>query len=190
MSKQRTGRPRIADLLIEAVMVVFAVVVALGFDEWREERQMRQYARQAQEAVVTEMRANLAELDSLGTGLEAMAGRLGSAVRAGNLEPLGGDVGLSLPEISSAAWQSAQVSQAATYIDYDWMIRVGRAYEAARIYQDVEYGIVDVMAGIIARTPSMEAVEDLFGRVVLLVDLQGDVQQRFRGLVETPAESR
>jgi hypothetical protein len=38
--KTGTTVRRVFDLTLEALMVVFAVLVALGVEEWREERQM------------------------------------------------------------------------------------------------------------------------------------------------------
>ena len=62
-------RRRLPELATEALMVVFAVLVALGVEEWREERQLRAFADRARAAVDLEIQQNLDEFRSAGPGL-------------------------------------------------------------------------------------------------------------------------
>lgn len=48
-------RWKLAELATEALMVVFAVLVALGVEEWREERRLRTFAERARAAVDLEI---------------------------------------------------------------------------------------------------------------------------------------
>ena len=57
-------RWRLAELATEAMMVVFAVLVALGVEEWRQERQLRAFADRARAAVDLEIEQNLEQLRS------------------------------------------------------------------------------------------------------------------------------
>lgn len=54
-------RWKLAELAAEALMVVFAVLVALGVEEWREERQLRTFAERARAKVDLEIGQSLAE---------------------------------------------------------------------------------------------------------------------------------
>ena len=44
-------------------MVVFAVTVALAVEEWREERQLQEFADRARAGVIAEVRANIDEFE-------------------------------------------------------------------------------------------------------------------------------
>lgn len=63
------ARWKLAELATEALMVVFAVLVALGVEEWREERQLRAFADRARMAVDLELEQNLDEFRSDGPDL-------------------------------------------------------------------------------------------------------------------------
>ena len=63
LTRQGT-RWNLAEMATEALMVVFAVLVAFGVEEWREERQLRQFAEVARAAVELELEENLDEFKS------------------------------------------------------------------------------------------------------------------------------
>ena len=115
-----TGRSKLAELAIESLMVVFAVLVAFGVEEWREERQLRQFADVARAAVELELRENLDEFRKAEPAL-AEATELFQRVLQAESEddPIfaDGEISFSLPlaEISSAAWRAAQARQASPY---------------------------------------------------------------------------
>ena len=71
MTATRSLLARLPELALEALMVVFAVLVALAVEEWRDERQMHEFADRARMGVVTELRANLDEFEETGPGLLA-----------------------------------------------------------------------------------------------------------------------
>jgi len=69
MTTGRSLLTKLPELALEAVMVVFAVLVALGVEEWSDERQMREFADRARAGVIVEMRANLDEFQETGPNL-------------------------------------------------------------------------------------------------------------------------
>ena len=187
------------EIALEAAMVVFAVVAAFGVDEWRETRQLRQFAVVARNAVETELAENLAEfrttrplLAALMAQLEAQLEQAHRGVREGRADP---DVRLALdlrlPRASTAAWRVAQASQAAPYFDYDWLIQVSRVYELYDGYADVRRQVVSDLGRILARrgeeTTSaefVEVVEPLNGNLRMLSVLHGEVQSALENLMK------
>ena len=124
----------------EALMVVFAVLVAFGVEEWREERQLRQFAASARAAIELEMQENLDEFRSSQPSLRSLLQRIAVFVQAEDeSDPVFGDrsfeISLSLPNVSSAAWRTAQTSEAAPYFDYDWIIQVSQVYDILAAYE-------------------------------------------------------
>ena len=183
-------RWKLAALATEALMVVFAVLVALGVEEWREERQLRAFADRARAAVDQEIEQNLAEFRSVGPNLiegsEAVTTTVQALLEARESgEP--GSVEFSFrfgqPEISMAAWRVAQASQAAPYFDYDWVIDRSRHYEMVERYVDLWDQFLDGLASM----ASASATKDLDASVTALSRTQGQlsiIRQFHEGLQE------
>ena len=174
---------RLAELALEAVMVVFAVLVALGFEEWRDERQMQEFADRARTAVLAEVEANLEEFRTTETGLSESVDGLGEVVREDDPSLLVDGISLTLPDISTAAWGAALASQATPYLDYDWVIQVSRGYEAADLYSTMADGLIDALSSVIGGTPTIEEIKSVYGRLVILVGVHQQVQERLEALL-------
>ena len=183
-------RWRFAELATEAVMVVFAVLVALGVEEWREERQLRGFADRARAAVDLEIRQNLAEFQRSRQGL--IDGRdevaqvlqaLTEAQESGESGAVSAQLGFDFPETSTAAWRVAQASQAAPYFDYDWVIERARHYDSVDRYVDLQARFLEeISVGFGSRTgdegldAGVVAVRRIHGRLDILVQLHESLQ--------------
>ena len=176
-------RTRVAELAVEAVMVVFAVLVAFAVDEWREERQLRDFADRARAAVEAEIAANVEEFEATAAALDSVQALLGEAVRNDDPSLLGGSIAFSLPEPSSAAWRASQGSVAAPYLDYGWVIRVSRAYEVSETYARIAERAIDDMSSVIGTGATIETMQPIYGRLVILSDMHGQVRDRFQALL-------
>ena len=176
-------------------MVVFAVLVAFGVEEWREERQLRQFAASARAAIELEMQENLDEFRSSQPSLRSLLQRIVVFVQAEDeSDPVFGDrsfeISLSLPNVSSAAWRTAQTSEAAPYFDYDWIIRVSQTYDILDAYERVRDLMLDSMSLVLARGASdahpLDFKEDLYqlnGRLLLLAQAHAAIQEQMEELL-------
>ena len=175
-------------------MVVFAVLAALGVEEWREERQLRRFADMARAAVELEIETNLEEFRANRTSLRVLLERIArvmekaesgvDAVHGGR----GLDISFALPEVSSAAWRTAQASQAAAIFDYNWVIRVARAYEVLDSYARARDRMVDALSPILDRmdadpTDIKDELHRLNGRVLLLDQVHEGAQEQMEALL-------
>lgn len=158
-------------------------------EEWRDERQRQEFAARARGAVVAEVRANLEELQTTGPGLDSALIVLSEVLREDDVSILHGTVGLVLPDFSSAAWRAAQLSQAAPYLDYEWVIQVSRAYEVYDIYSDVGGQIIDAMSSIIGRAPTIEGINSIYGRLVILIGVHQQVEEKLEALLEEEGQA-
>lgn len=120
-------------------MVVFAVLAALGVEQWREDQQLQRFAERAREAVDLEIGQNLDEFRRTGPALPARRDEMAAALRnllgAQRGEPSGAvelTFEWSFPDASSAAWRVAQ-----PYFDYDWVLARSREYDSLARYQEV-----------------------------------------------------
>jgi hypothetical protein len=181
---------RLPALALEALMVVFAVLVALGVEEWREQRQMADFAERVRSAVLAEVDANLEELRATRQGLRTRSQVLGEVMAESDLSPLEGNLTLRLPEFSSAAWSAAQVSQVAPHLDYEWMIAVSRAYESYAIYSRISERVIDAMSLVMGGEPTLEGIRAIHGRLLVLVDVHDQVMERLEIVSERGEDGR
>ena len=184
-------RRRLPELAAEALMVVFAVLVALGVEEWREERQLRAFADRARAAVDQEIELNLAEFRSTESNLVEGSETVATVLRAllevresgasGSVEH---SFAFSHPEISMAAWRVAQASQAAPYFDYDWVIDRARHYELLERYAGLRDRFLEGLASVGAAsfTSDLDAALTAFartqGQLAILVQLHEQLREQ------------
>ncbi len=188
------ARWNLAEMAVEALMVVFAVLVAFGVEEWRTERQLRQFAGVARAAVELEMQENLDGFRTTAASLRGLSERLAQVVRADSeddpvFEERRLDLSLGLPEMTSAAWRTAQASEAAPYFDYDWVIQVSQAYDILAAYERIQHQMLDslslALANLSAGMHPLEVREELiqaYGRV-LLAGAHEEVQRQMEELL-------
>ena len=189
-------RKRLPDLMVEAGMIFLAVVLALAAEEWREKQDRQDLADRALHSVVEEIRSNLAELERTAPRnverLEAAREVLKELEVGG--ESGDADIGLEVSLLSTAAWQSAQMSQAVHYFDLDAMRQLSEVYEIQEMYDRMQTGIVDGMGDLlrIAREDPEAAVRQGVSSVGLLVGFQETLAETYRNTLEqmgSPAEA-
>jgi hypothetical protein len=187
---------RLPDLMLEAGMIFLAVILALAAEEWREKRDRQELADRALTSVVEEVRSNLEELERSAPAnverLEAARAVL-EQMEAGE-EPGDVDIGLEVSLLSTAAWQSAQMSQAVHYFDLDTMRQLSEVYEIQEMYDRMQTGMVDGLGDLmrIAREDPEAAVRQGVSGVGMLVGFQETLAETYRHTLEqleTQAES-
>lgn len=150
-------REKLPELLLETGSVVFAVLLALGVDEWRERRNQEALAERARASILEEIRANREDLRSSREPNRALLRKIEAALPRLAEDPgarieEGSDVQLAVTFqvalLSSAAWQTAQMTQAAHFLDFDWVTRVSRVYDQQALYLTNQSGIVELISSM------------------------------------------
>lgn len=183
-------RARLPGVLVEVVSVVFAVLVALGFDEWRQHRELDQRAEAARTAVLAELRSNRDDLNGSEAGMRAMSDTLRAAIAAMSARAPSGvglHLNLDLPDFSEAAWRITQGSEAATRLELGWLIRVSRAYELQETYDVMRQEVVHTMATINAEDPGT-VLPHLLGELGILLQYQDQLDARYAALLDPQGE--
>lgn len=166
-------RSKLPELLVEAFSVMLAVLVALAVDEWRQSRADEELAALARASILDEARGNLEEIRSTRADhvavLEALAGEV--ATLAGGADSA--EIGFNFALLSSAAWQTAQVTRATQFLDFDWVRRIARLYHLQELYDDRQAAVVDMM-GTIGGEPdeAAEMLQAIGGRIRIVLSLQ------------------
>ena len=183
------GRPRtslrakLPELALEATSVVFAVLLALAVDEWRDDRAEQRRAQRARAAIEHELHANAVELDASLAANRAAVERLRStiaAVERGEAVEVG--LTYQLAELSSAAWDSARLTGAVGGLELDWLIGVSRLYEVQRLYVEGQQQLADRLAGMgeaIGAGDPQPVLGGLAGRADNLLALGEKLRERY-----------
>lgn len=130
---------------IHLSMVTLGILIALGLEgllNWREHRAL---VREARENILTEVRANQQSVDRNLAELKKREDELNHIVALSRqLERDPGSfkhgsmtfqwVSVDLP---SAAWKTASVSGAVTYMKYDELNRYTQAYDSQQVFEDL-----------------------------------------------------
>lgn len=137
MSDSRLVR-RLPTILAEVVSVVFAVLVALAVDQWWEEREEARLAADTLEAVAREIRGNRSELVEKGDpgGAPGVLARVDSAIAAFREGRKPGNLAVTwdLALLSSAAWETAQLTGTIRRIPLDLAVDLAQLYEMQRYF--------------------------------------------------------
>ncbi|MGD2070810.1 MAG: hypothetical protein PVI57_19215 [Gemmatimonadota bacterium] len=177
---ERRMRPWLARAVAEAALVVFAVLLALAVDEWREDRAMARLAERTTESVAGEIRRNRAELveeQAAGTGSPAVLAALDSAIatiRDGG-EPKSISANWNVSLLSSAAWETAQLTRATQHMDLDRVIQLAEVYELQRFFSRNQDELASLISDFGARmeTEPVVALTQVRSRLAVTAGLRG-----------------
>ena len=142
-------REKLPELILEAASVVFAVLLALAVDEWRETRSREALAARARASILEEIRGNQTELRNTRDNNRALLQKIEDALsqltqkREASLQ-----FHFEIALLSSSAWNTAQMTQAANFLDFDWLRSVSNVYELQGLYVTSQSAVVDRISGI------------------------------------------
>lgn len=144
------GRMALAGLVAQAVSVVFAVLVALAIDEAWESREDAQLGRDGVAAIRAEVRSNLEALEQRRPKTDSVLLQVDSAMRAIRAGAAADEMHVSIDYpialLSSAAWQTAQVTRAVNFMDIELVIRIAQAYDLQTFFLRNQERLTDMIA--------------------------------------------
>lgn len=140
MSKTSSVQSWLGRAVIEAALIVFAVVLGFIVNEWREDVSDRRAAEAAMTRVVAEIETNIAQLEAVVDYHEAVVERIDE--RLAEVEAVGEPVrgipfdeypellprGVNAPGLSDFAWAHAQEHGRLDVLPYDLVAATARAY--------------------------------------------------------------
>ncbi len=179
-------RSKLPELVVEGFSVMLAVLLALAADSWREDRANRELAVRARASVLEEVRGNLAELNDTREDHVALLERLVRDIDELDAGGTSAEVGFSFALLSSAAWQTAQVTRATQFLDFEWVRRMAQLYDAQELFEDNQAAVVDLVAEIRGRDPGEVArrLEAVAARAQIVLNLQEGLMDAYRAALE------
>ena len=166
MSKLREKLP---EILIEGLFVVFAILLALAADEWSENRQNREVAERALQGIETEMLRNREELArSHGPNQQL------TAVVSDDQPVTSVDFMFDYSLLSDAAWETAQVTQAIHFADYELVQQIARMYDLQELFVESQRGVVEQMSGMVGglRNDPEQFAGAIMGRLGIVMNVE------------------
>lgn len=130
------GRRR-ADSVFQFTLVVLGALLALGFSQWKDQRNDRARAQAALESIRSELRANRNEVLRAQRYHATLADRFDRLQQQGATQPRWEDFpqGLLSPaRVVSTAWQSSLTTGAAAQLPYSQLLVLSSIYETQASY--------------------------------------------------------
>jgi hypothetical protein len=178
-------------MVVEAVFIVFAVLLALALDEWNQTRELMEQAEQARAAVLSELESNQADLRLGGPSTAALLERVtetvqqlsqGEAITSIHLD-------VQLPDFSDAAWETARFTGVVARMDYEWVLQTARVYQVQALTWDLQTNLLLTLGSLAAaRTPELERFADLTGQLTILTLLHDQLGEGYEELLGTVEE--
>ncbi|MCP4660296.1 MAG: hypothetical protein GY856_33260 [bacterium] len=146
---KRLLREKAPELALEAASVVFAVLVALAVDEWRDNRANAQLATRARASIIEEIRANRADLSESREDNQAILASIDQALsKIDTDETVQVNVDFSVSLLSSSAWETAQMTRSVHFLEYEWLAKISTLYELQEFYEDLQSELVSYFTGV------------------------------------------
>ena len=126
-----------ASIAWEVISIVFAVLLALGINNYWQERSNRILGDETLVAISNEIETNMFDLD---TSIMEMTVELDSLLlvkeRMENEEDGDGTLGYTHPILTDNAWSTANITQAVLYIDPEIIMDISDLYTMQQMYED------------------------------------------------------
>lgn len=139
------ARAHLPAFLVQVSATAVGLLLALGLDQWRDQRHRTAQAAAHLAAVRVELRGNLSELDQEIAGMDALdaqLGRVSAALRSGAAPP-DGALRIHMATLRQSAWDMAVSSQTVLASGTGRLTEMADAYEDQRLLRAAQDRLVD-----------------------------------------------
>ncbi|WP_421878218.1 hypothetical protein [Marinoscillum sp.] len=123
-------------LSIEFLSVVFAVLLALGLNSYKQSLDTRSEAKLIKESILLECRTNYAKIDSTLSANQAFYDYIDSLVQLGPGEVNNVSFNYSFELLNASAWSIALNNNAVNYLDQESLLFAAEIYHTQEFYTD------------------------------------------------------
>lgn len=178
----------LGEIAVQTFAVVLGILLALGIDGWKKDRETHQNVADAMRAVNVEIAANRKDLQRQRDHLIGEQSALAADAKAHNdgakracYENTGWS-GMGGPLLLDAAYQTAIATQAFSHLEFSRSQAIAASYGMQKSYLDYHGRIVDL---VLRGTPSSE--DFCAGLIGELANLAGTVDQAYAKALATLA---
>ena len=162
----------LTNILVEVFSVVLAVLLALGVNEWRTNKNNEDLGAAAFEKVVKEVERNRSKLDTLLVNHREILVEIDSVIsklKRNSNEISFGQINFETP--SSTAWEAAKLTTAVNYLEYDRVEKITSVYSTQKVYSDVSDRIFQELVFFVPNKDREEMINQFFKQKVYLYNL-------------------
>lgn len=150
--------------LVQVLATAVGLLLALGLDQWRDQRRQAGLGRAHLAAIQAELRTNLAELEGEAKALGQQDAVLAEVARALSHPAAGGlhldvRINFSIAALRHSAWDMAVAGQTPLRSDLERMGRLANAYESLRLIQGLNDQLLRDLSLLSKLIPVLEARE-------------------------------
>ncbi|WP_196140379.1 hypothetical protein [Aliikangiella sp. G2MR2-5] len=142
---------KLPDILLESFFIVIALLGALALDEWREDKEKMELADSAKHAIIEEIKDNKKQLDSKlpvhQDMLKLLNEKLEYFKKTGNTDA-NFDFSFSMAIITSAAWDTARMTQSAQFMTFDEVRNFSKVYKFQELYVEHQQKLIEMIMQI------------------------------------------
>lgn len=187
---------RIPDILLESLFIVAALLGALALDEWREDKQRQELAERAKAAILLEMRDNKKQLDEKlpehKKMLETLAIKLKQYEKDKSKSP-DFDFNYSMALLSSAAWDTARMTQSAQFISFDDVRDFSKIYQFQKLYSENQQKLIEKIMEIggLEDAQFIKFTKGFIHRLKILIEINETLSDSFAktAIIENPLQN-
>jgi hypothetical protein len=169
----------------ELLLVVLGAILALGIDEWREQRSRTARAEMAMQSIYTEIQTNQRMVENARAFHVATRDTLRAYAAHGQLPPprVYWEGGLFNPaRVTSMAWQSAQTTSATADMPYELVLFLAQVYERQARYRAIGDALAESFLNDLRRDGLEATARDKFANFIVV---DQDLANREDALVNT-----
>ena len=142
-------------VLIEFISVVFAVLLALGLNSYKQNKDLQDEARLLSNKIIRECERNMLELDTaLRQNMEFKL--YVDSLRAAEEMPNSFDISISSELMTRSAWDFTKASRSFSYLDESFLEEAAALYERQDYYMHISNQLFQSLGNMIMSDPEPE----------------------------------
>lgn len=168
----QSNRPPLTSILIEMFSVVFAVLLALGVNEWRSSKANEELGIAAYEKVTKEIKNNQKKMGGIIKNHNQTLADIDSVIsrlRQNRTDINFGQILFETP--SSTAWETAKLTNAMNYLEYDKVEKITGVYSTQKIYTDVAGKVFQELVFFVPDKDLTKMIDQMRTQKVYLLNL-------------------
>ena len=161
-----------SSILIEMFSVVFAVLLALGVNEWKNNNSNEELGLEAYKKITKEVEGNKRKISNILENHNNILANLDSVIS--HLRQKRDDItfGQMMFETPSAtAWEAAKLTNAVNYLKYDRIEKITSVYSTQKIYNDVSDRIFQELIFFVPEKNREKMIDQLLRQKIYLLNL-------------------
>ncbi|WP_420578539.1 hypothetical protein [Ekhidna sp.] len=148
----------LAQIGFEFLSIVFAVLLALGLNSYKQNRDLEDEGLLLREKILKECQRNNIELDSVLAVNKAFFVQLDSLFRAESIQTNQFNISIENELLTRSAWDFTKASRSFSYIDEDFLGDAAVLYEKQTYYMSIANQMFEKIGDMLMGDPDMEKV--------------------------------